>query len=309
MTKILFMGTPDFAVPCLEKLYQHYDIIGVVTQPDRPKGRGQNLAISPVKSFALEHQLPIYQPEKVRTPEFISTLKKLAPDFIIVVAFGQILPKEILDIPKYACINVHASLLPRWRGAAPIHWSIIAGDKQTGVTTMLMDVGLDTGDMLLKSTIEITPEMTTAELHDKLMLLGADTLIKTIEGVLEQTVIPEKQDDSLANYASMLNKENTRIDWHKSSKEIHNLIRGLNCVPLAYTFLEGKRFKIWQSKITTGTGNPGEIIDLTKEGIVVATGDGALLLTQIQPPNKGKMLASDYINGHKEQLVSGIYFE
>ncbi len=311
INNIIFMGTPDFAVPCLDKLHQNYNVTAVITQPDRPKGRGQHLAKSPVKVYAEEHNLPVYQPEKIKTAEFTEKLRQMQPDLIIVVAFGQILSQEILDIPKFGCINVHASLLPRWRGAAPIHWSIIGGDTETGVTTMYMDAGLDTGDMILKAKTVITPEMTTAQLHDALMMQGADLLIETIQSIENGTVSREKQDDSLSCYAKMLNNDNCRIDWTKSAQEVHNLVRGLNSWPIAYTTLNGKKFKIWQTKIvdvdTTGK-TPGQIIDLTKKGIIIATGNGAIELLQIQPPNKAKMPASSYINGHRQELSSDISF-
>lgn len=311
INNIIFMGTPDFAVPCLDKLHQNYNVTAVITQPDRPKGRGQHLAKSPVKVYAEEHNLPVYQPEKIKTAEFTEKLRQMQPDLIIVVAFGQILSQEILDIPKFGCINVHASLLPRWRGAAPIHWSIIGGDTETGVTTMYMDAGLDTGDMILKAKTVITPEMTTAQLHDALMMQGADLLIETIQSIENGTVSREKQDDSLSCYAKMLNNDNCRIDWTKSAQEIHDLVRGLNSWPIAYTTLNGKKFKIWQTKIidTDTTGKtPGQIINLTKKGIIVATGNGTIELLQIQPPNKAKMPASSYINGHRQELSSDISF-
>lgn len=305
---IVFMGTPEFAVPCLDILNQHYNVTAVYTQPDRPKGRGQKLAMSPVKEYALKHNLPVYQPEKIKTPECVAKLRELKPDLIIVVAFGQILSKEILDIPPLGCVNVHGSLLPRWRGAAPIHWSIISGDKETGITTMYMDVGLDTGDMILKATTEITPDMTTAQLHDKLMVQGADLLLQTVQLIEENKAPREKQDDNLSCYAKMLNNDNCRIDWTKSAKDIHNLVRGLNSWPVAYTTLNNKKFKIWQTRVTTGTGNPGQIIKLTKQSIIVATGEGAIELLEIQPPNKAKMPASSYINGHKQELENNVSF-
>lgn len=311
INNVIFMGTPDFAVPCLAKLAENYPVTAVITQPDRPKGRGQHLAKSPVKIFAEEQNIPIYQPQKVKTPEFVAKLRELNPDLIVVVAFGQILSKEILDIPKFGCINVHASLLPRWRGAAPIHWSIISGDKQTGVTTMFMDVGLDTGDMLLKATTEITPEMTTEQLHDKLMVQGADLLVETLREIENGTISREKQDDNLSCYAKMLNNDNCRIDWTKSAQDIHNLVRGLNSWPIAYTTLEGKKFKIWQTKVVTDksySGNAGQIVALTKQGIIVKAGEGAIELLEIQPPNKKKMPAISYINGHRQQLSTEISF-
>ena len=309
--KVVFMGTPDFAVPCLDKLQQNYNVVAVYTQPDRPKGRGQKLAMSPVKVFATEHHIPVYQPEKIKTLECVAQLKELNPDLIVVVAFGQILSKDILDIPKYGCINVHASLLPRWRGAAPIHWSIISGDKKTGVTTMYMDVGLDTGDMILKATTDITEDMTTAMLHDKLMLQGADLLIESLKQIENNTAPREKQDDSLTCYAKMLNSDNCRIDWTKSAVEIHNLVRGLNSWPVAYTTLNGKKFKIWQTKVVDSDKNyeeVGKIIAFTKNSITVATGKGSLELIEVQPPNKAKMSANSYVNGHKKELETGLIF-
>ncbi len=311
LKNIIFMGTPDFAVPCLEKLNQNYNVTAVYTQPDRPKGRGQKLAESPVKIFAKEHNIPVYQPEKIKTTECVSQLKQLAPDLIVVVAFGQILSKEILDIPPYGCINVHASLLPRWRGAAPIHWSIISGDKQTGVTTMYMDIGLDTGDMILKSKTDITSEMTTAQLHDELMLQGANLLIDTLNLIENGTAPREKQDDSLTCYAKMLNNDNCRIDWKKSAQEIHDLVRGLNSWPVAYTNLNGKKFKIWQTKIKdnhTMNTDAGKVIGLTKNSIFIAAGKGIIEILQLQPPNKSKMSAASYINGHRQELSSDISF-
>lgn len=311
INNIVFMGTPDFAVPCLDKLHQNYNVTAVITQPDRPKGRGQHLAEAPVKVYAKQHNLPVYQPEKIKTPEFTEKLRQMQPDLIIVVAFGQILSQEILDIPKFGCINVHASLLPRWRGAAPIHWSIIGGDTKTGVTTMYMDAGLDTGDMILKAETPITPDMTTAQLHDKLMLQGADLLIETIRSIENNTIKREKQDDSLSCYAKMLNNDNCRIDWTKSAIDIHNLVRGLNSWPVAYTTLNGKKFKIWQTKIAdidTTNYKSGQIINLTKKSIIVATGNGAIELLEIQPPNKAKMPASSYINGHRQELSSETCF-
>ena len=214
--KTIFMGTPDFAVPCLEVLQAKTEVLAVITQPDRPKGRGHNLQASPVKQKALEYNLPVLQPEKIKTEEFTAELERLQPDLIVVVAFGQILSQRILDIPPLGCVNVHASLLPRYRGAAPIHWSIINGEKETGVTTMLMDAGLDTGDMLLKDKVTITEEMTTEELHDQLMAMGGKLLAETIDGLANGTITPEKQDDSISNYAGMLNKETGHIDWSKS---------------------------------------------------------------------------------------------
>lgn len=298
--KTIFMGTPDFAVPCLEVLQAKTEVLAVITQPDRPKGRGHNLQASPVKQKALEYNLPVLQPEKIKTEEFTAELEKLQPDLIVVVAFGQILSQRILDIPPLGCVNVHASLLPRYRGAAPIHWSIINGEKETGVTTMLMDAGLDTGDMLLKDKVTITEEMTTEELHDQLMAMGGKLLAETIDGLANGTITPEKQDDSISNYAGMLNKETGHIDWGKSAVEIHNLIRGLNSWPVAWSMKDGKNYKFWRTKVENGSSDkaPGTVVELRKNSFCLATGEGLLEVLEIQPPSKKRMSAGDLLRGH-----------
>lgn len=298
--KTIFMGTPDFAVPCLEVLQAKTEVLAVITQPDRPKGRGHNLQASPVKQKALEYNLPVLQPEKIKTEEFTAELEKLQPDLIVVVAFGQILSQRILDIPPLGCVNVHASLLPRYRGAAPIHWSIINGEKETGVTTMLMDAGLDTGDMLLKDKVAITEEMTTEELHDQLMAMGGKLLAETIDGLANGTITPEKQDDSISNYAGMLNKETGHIDWSKSAVEIHNLIRGLNSWPVAWSMKDGKNYKFWRTKVENSNSDktPGTVVELRKNSFCLATGEGLLEVLEIQPPSKKRMSAGDLLRGH-----------
>ena len=298
--RVIFMGTPDFAVPCLEKLSEIAAIIAVVTQPDRPRGRGQKLVPSPVKAFAAAHAMKILQPEKVKTPEFEALLQKLAPDLIVVVAFGQILSQKILDTPRLGCINVHASLLPRYRGAAPIHWSIINGETKSGVTTMFMDAGLDTGDMLLQSETEITPEMTTEELHDQLMHSGAELLVKTVEKLQAGTLVRRKQDGANSNYAPLLKKETGHIDWAVSSEAIHNRVRGLNSWPGAYAVLKGEVFKIWRTRVVASDekGKPGEILSQTKQGFLVAAGSGVVEVLELQAPSKKKMAAGDYVRGH-----------
>lgn len=298
--KTIFMGTPDFAVPCLEVLQAKTEVLAVITQPDRPKGRGHNLQASPVKQKALEYNLPVLQPEKIKTEEFTAELEKLQPDLIVVVAFGQILSQRILDIPPLGCVNVHASLLPRYRGAAPIHWSIINGEKETGVTTMLMDAGLDTGDMLLKDRVAITEEMTTEELHDQLMAMGGKLLAETIDGLANGTITPEKQDDSISNYAGMLNKETGHIDWSKSAGEIHNLIRGLNSWPVAWSMKDGKNYKFWRTKVENRNSDkaPGTVVELRKNSFCIATGEGLLEVLEIQPPSKKRMSAGDLLRGH-----------
>ena len=307
--KIVFMGTPDFAVPSLRKIINTFGVECVFTQPDKPKGRGKKIAYSPVKEVALEHNIKVLQPVKLKNDiEAIEYLKELKPDFIIVVAFGQILTKEVLDIPKYGCINLHASLLPMYRGAAPLNWAIIKGEKKSGNTTMLMDVGLDTGDMLLKDEVEISEDMTAGNLHDILMERGADLLIKTIEGLYGGDIIPEKQEGETF-YAKMLNKELALINWNNSAIDIHNLIRGLNPWPIAYTNYEDKSMKIYESKVLKEDSKkePGTIVGVSKEGIKVATLDGTLLIKKIQFPNGKPLTIEQYINGNEIKVNSKLY--
>ena len=307
--RVIFMGTPDFAVPCLARLVEISDVVAVVTQPDRPKGRGQKLLPPPVKVFAQEHGIAVYQPVRVKATDFVDVLRGLAPDLIVVVAFGQILSKEILSLPPLGCINVHASLLPRYRGAAPMQWAIVRGEKETGVTTMFMDEGLDTGDMLLREKLPITQGMTAAELHDEMMRLGADVLEKTLFSLSEGTLKRTPQDDALSTYAPLLDKEVGRIDWKKSAQEIHDLVRGLNSWPGAYTMLEGQKFKIWRTRLAEGTAEPGEIVSVTKQGLLVGTGEGMLEILEVQAPSKKKMAAGDYVRGHGLQLPARFDFD
>lgn len=298
---IVFMGTPEFAVPSLKRLIEEYNVTAVLTQPDKPKGRGKKMAYSPVKEEGLKHQIPVYQPVKLKEDrELIEKIKDLKPDFIIVVAFGQILTKEVLDIPKYGCINLHASLLPMYRGAAPLNWAIINGEKVSGNTTMLMDVGLDTGDMLLKDAVDISDDMTCGELHDILKVRGADLLVKSIEGIVNGDITPEKQSDETF-YAKMLDKELAEICWDKTSTEIHNLVRGLNPWPIAYTSYKGERMKIYKTKSLSecSTKQPGTIIDVSKKGIKVACKEGTLLIQIVQFPNGKPLSIEQYINGHE----------
>lgn len=299
---IVFMGTPDFAVPSLKKLIEKFNVMAVFTQPDKPKGRGKKLGMSAVKEVAVQYDIPVYQPEKLRKDiEALESLKNMNPDFIVVVAYGQILTKEVLDIPKHGCINLHASLLPKYRGAAPINWAIINGEKESGNTTMFMDVGLDTGDMLLKSHVDITEDMTAGELHDILMEDGAGLLVRTLEGIEGKTIKREKQGDSTTAYAAMLNKDMAKIDWNLSNRKIKNLIRGLNPWPIAYTQYEGKNMKIYEATILDENSNynPGYVMDVCNEGIKVACKEGAILLTNIQFPGGKPMKVSEYIRGHK----------
>ena len=297
--KIVFMGTPDFAVPSLEALIEKYGVEAVFTQPDRPKGRGKKLAFSPVKEVAVKHDIKVFQPEKLKDDrEAVEYLKELKPDFIIVVAFGQILTKEVLDIPKYGCINLHASLLPMYRGAAPLNWVIINGEKKSGNTTMLMDVGLDTGDMLLKDEVEITDNMTSGELHDILMNRGGELLIKTIEGLADGSIKGEKQEGETC-YAKMLSKETGKINWNNSAESIHNLIRGLNPRPIAHTTYKDENMKIYESEVLAESSNKeaGTIIEVSKKGMKVSCGKGILLVKKIQFPNGKPLTIEQYING------------
>ncbi|EHK2364115.1 MAG: methionyl-tRNA formyltransferase [Clostridium perfringens] len=303
--KIVFMGTPDFAVPSLKSLINEFGVEAIFTQPDRPKGRGKKLGMSPVKEVALEHNIPVYQPLRLKNePETIEELKNMEPDFIIVVAFGQILPKEVLDIPKYGCINLHASLLPKFRGAAPLNWSIIKGEKVTGNTTMLMDVGLDTGDMLLKDEVEITDNMTAGELHDILMERGGELLVRTIKGILNNEITPEKQNEEETCYASMLNKEIAKIDWSLSAQDIHNLVRGLNPWPVALTSYDDITMKVHQTRVEKGDSNkePGTIISVDKTGIKVSTGKDILVIEKLQFPNSKQLFVEQFINGNSVEI-------
>lgn len=299
--KIVFMGTPEFAVPSLQAIIDNFEVEAVFTQPDKPKGRGKKLSMSPVKELALKHNIKVYQPERLKKePETIQELKDMHPDFIIVVAYGQILPKEVIDIPKYACINLHASLLPKYRGAAPINWAIIKGETISGNTTMLMDVGLDTGDMLLKQEVPITRDMIAGELHDILMENGADLLVETIKRMSKGEIKPEKQKDSETCYASMLNKEIAKIDWNLSSMEIHNLIRGLNPWPIAYTNYKDQVMKIYKSEIVDKESGKteGTILSVSDKGIEVACKEGTLLIKEIQFPGKKVLKVEQYIKGN-----------
>ena len=298
--RVVFMGTPDFSVPTLEKIIEAgHEVIGVVTQPDKAKGRGKKVLFPPVKETALAHNLPVYQPRRARDPEFIEEMKTLNPDVMVVVAFGQILPKAILDIPKYGCINVHASLLPKYRGAAPIQWAVIRGEKVSGVTTMQMDVGLDTGDMLLKKEVLLDEEETGGSLHDKLSTLGGNLLIETLEKIEAGDIHPEKQDDSQAGeYARMLDKNLGTIDFSMPAAEIERLIRGLNPWPSAFTSYNGKTMKLWKAKTDNcGQGVPGQVIHVDKNSFTVQTGQGTLQILELQMEGKKRMDAGAFLRG------------
>ena len=299
--RVLFMGTPDIATRCLQKLIdEKYDIIGVVTQPDKPQNRGKKLGMPPVKELALKYDIPVYQPIKARDEEFVATLKELNPDIIVVVAFGQILPKSILDIPKFGCINVHVSLLPKYRGAAPINWVIINGEEKTGVTTMYMDEGLDTGDMILTEEFDLDDEITAGELHDKMKDRGADVLIETLKQIEKGTAPRIPQNHEEFTYAPMMNKALGEINWSKSAREIHNLVRGVNPWPSAYTTYEGSTMKVWKTEVLNETSDkePGTILKVDKDGIRISTKDNVVLVKEIQMPGKKRVLVSEYIKGN-----------
>ena len=303
MLNIVFMGTPDFARDSLKALVEAgHNIKLVVTNPDKPKGRGMKMIASDVKIYAEEHNLKVVQPLRVKNnPEFVQELKEINPDIICVVAYGKIIPKEILDIPKYGCINVHGSLLPKYRGAAPIQWAVLNGDKETGITTMFMDEGMDTGDMILKEVVKIEEDETTGELWDRLSLIGGKLLIKTIEQIENNTFKREKQPDEFT-IAPMLKKEIAKIDWdNKTSQELKNLIRGLNPFMGAYTYLKDKKIKLWKVEKLDLKCNAeqGEVIaSSNKEGLVIATVDGAISVLEIQGENSKKMSISDYLRGN-----------
>lgn len=298
--KIIYMGTPDFAVLPLEALYNDgHEIVLAVTQPDKPKGRGHKLQASPVKEYALSKNIPVYQPESAKTDEAYEYLSSFGADIFIVAAYGQILPQRVLDIPKRGCINIHASLLPKYRGAAPIQWSIINGETVTGVTTMQMNAGLDTGDMLVKEEVKITPTDTGETLHDKLALAGVTAIRKTISLVESGTLAPEKQDDEKSCYAPMINKMTGYIDFSKSATDINNLVRALNSYPYASTTYNGTRFKVIASKVVDDVdGQIGEIKAVTKDGILVKCGKDAILITDVQFEGKKKMPVSEFIKGN-----------
>jgi methionyl-tRNA formyltransferase len=304
--RIVFMGTPEFACPTLKALIERGEqVVAVVTQPDRPKGRGQQTLPPPVKVLAQLHGIPVLQPVKVRHPDAIEEIRALKPDLIVVVAFGQILPKALLDIPGTGCINVHASLLPRYRGAAPLNWCIINGEKETGVTTMLMDVGLDTGDMLLKKSTPIDPDEDTSSLHDRLSGIGAELLAETIDLAAQGLLVPEKQDDALTCYAPMLKKEDGMIDWGKDAPGIKNLVRGMTPWPGAYSYLDEKLLKVYRVQNGSGSGTPGEVLAAGRDGIEVACGEGSIIIHELQLEGKKRLPAAEFLAGCK--LEPGVF--
>ena len=303
--RVVFMGTPDFAVGTLRALIEAgHDVAAVVTQPDKPKGRGKELLMTPVKAEAVKAGIPVYQPEKIRkNEEFLSELKKLNPDVIVVVAFGQILPVSVLELPKYGCVNVHASLLPMYRGAAPLQWVIINGEKVSGVTTMQMDKGLDTGDMLLKEEVEIAPKETYETYHDKLAVVGAKLLIKTLEGLEAGTITPVKQEGETC-YASMIDKSLGNLDFTRPAVELERLMRGLDPAPAAYTFIDGKMLKLFGADVVDedkvyGEQECGKITDISKDSFDITTGAGRLRVREVQLEGKKRMDAGSFLRGYK----------
>lgn len=307
--RLVFMGTPDFAVPVLEALTESkHEVVAVVTQPDKRKGRGKEMRYTPVKTAALNHGIEVYQPAKVKDEEFQNVLRDINADVIVVVAFGQILPPSIIHMPKYGCINVHASLLPKYRGAAPIQWAVIDGEKETGITTMQMDEGLDTGDMMLKEVVPVDEKETGGSLHDKLAACGGKIILETLQKVEDGTVTYTKQDDSKSNYAKMLDKNLGKIDFTKKAVEIERLIRGLNPWPSAYTKLNGKTLKIWDADVLEGENEtPGKIVNITKDQIWISTGEGILAVNELQLEGKKRMNTEDFLRGYKmENAVLGM---
>lgn len=297
---IVFMGTPDFSVPCLQRLIDDgHCVKAVFTQPDKPKGRGHHMMPPPVKELAVKYDIPVYQPQKLRNSDALEILKGIAPELIIVVAYGQILPKDILELPEYGCINIHASLLPQYRGAAPIQWCVLNGEKKSGVTSMQMDVGLDTGDMLLSAETEIGENDTAEDLHDKLSVLGAQVMSETIDLLLKGQLEPKKQDDSLSNYAPMLSKDLCPIDWNESAQNVHNKVRGLYSWPCATAQLDDKTVKILKTALCGKVnGKAGEVIESGKK-LIVACGDGnGIEIVTLQAQGKKAMNAADYLRGN-----------
>ena len=305
--RIVFAGTPEFAAESLRALLQgHHDVIAVYTQPDRPSGRGRALKPSAVKELALLREIPVLQPLSLKDADAQAELAALKPDLMVVAAYGLILPPEVLAIPRLGCINVHASLLPRWRGAAPIQRAIEAGDSQSGVTVMQMEAGLDTGPMLLKVTTPISPADTGGSLHDRLAELGPPAVLQAIDGLAAGSLMAEVQDDALATYAHKLNKQAAAIDWQRSATELDCLIRAFNPWPLAHAGLDGKPLKIWAAQAAEGKGQPGEVLKCSKEGLLVACGEQALLLTRLQLPGGKPLAFSDLYNARRDQFAPGL---
>ncbi|MBQ4238306.1 MAG: methionyl-tRNA formyltransferase [Ruminococcus sp.] len=303
--KLIFMGTPDFAVPCLERLIEAgHEIAAVFSQPDKPRGRKMILTPPEVKACALKHGLTVYQPKSLRNDEAMELIKEIAPDCIVVAAYGKILPKAMLDLPKYGCINVHGSLLPKYRGSAPIQWSVINGEKETGVTIMQMAEGVDTGDMLYQKAIPIGIDDTAESMFEKLSDLGGEMIVEALDLLEEGKLTPIKQDETLATHAPMLNKEIAVIDWNKSALEVHNLVRGLYSWPIAQTTLHGKKLKIYRTAVGKGSGEAGTVISTSP--LTIACGEGAVVIEELQLEGKKRMDAKAFLIGHPLQIKEKI---
>ena len=308
--RIVYMGTPEIAATILERLLEEpYEVVLVVTQPDRPKGRGNTLTCSPVKELAVSRGIPVFTPEKLRLPENVEVVREAEPDMIVVAAFGQILPKSVLDIPRYGCINVHASLLPKYRGAAPIQWSILDGESETGITIMYMNEGLDTGDILLQKVVPIDAEETGGSLHDKLAETGAEALVEAIPGIIDGTLEPVPQGEMTTPYAKQLTKEMGRLDFSWDAEKLERYVRGLNPWPGTYTFRDGQMLKIWAAEVCDGSyeAMPGTIVAVDKNSFSVQTGSGVLRVTEVQPQGKRRMSAEEYLRGYR--LEQGLVLE
>lgn len=304
MIRIVYMGTPDFAVEPLEAIIKAgYEVAAVVTQPDKQKGRGKEVKMTPVKVCALQHGIPVFQPVKIKEPEAVAELEKYQADLFVVAAFGQLLSEEILNMPEYGCINIHASLLPAYRGAAPIQWAVLNGEKESGVTIMQMDKGLDTGDMLLKRSVELSPKETGDSLHDKLMHLGAELIVEALSKLEKGELVPEKQKDELSSYAKKLTKAMGQIDWSKDAVSLERWIRGLNSWPSAYTFFGGKTLKIWEAQVTEENGaqkaEPGQVVSVSRESFTVACGQGELQILSLQLEGKKRVSTREFLLGYQ----------
>ena len=304
MIRIVYMGTPDFAVEPLEAIIKAgYEVAAVVTQPDKQKGRGKEVKMTPVKVCALRHGIPVFQPVKIKEPEAVAELEKYQADLFVVAAFGQLLSEEILNMPEYGCINIHASLLPAYRGAAPIQWAVLNGEKESGVTIMQMDKGLDTGDMLLKRSVELSPKETGDSLHDKLMHLGAELIVEALPKLEKGELVPEKQKDELSSYAKKLTKAMGQIDWSKDAVSLERWIRGLNSWPSAYTFFDGKTLKIWEAQVTEENGaqkaEPGQVVSVSRESFTVACGQGELQILSLQLEGKKRVSTREFLLGYQ----------
>lgn len=309
--RIVFMGTPDFSVPTLEALVaSEHEVVGVVTQPDKPKGRGKEIHMSPVKECALQHNIPVYQPVRARDEAFVDEMRALNPDVMVVIAFGQILPKSLLELPKYGCVNIHASLLPKYRGAAPIQWAVINGDEETGITTMMMDVEMDTGDILEKTVVKLDPEETGGSLFDRLSLLGGDLILSTLSKLEKGEITSVHQDHEKATYVKKISKSMGDIDWTMDAVSIERLVRGLNPWPSAFTRWNGKMLKIWEAKVLPDPDVKlpcGSVISASDEGLKIQTGAGVLCVTSLQLEGKKRMDTAAFLRGY--QVAAGSMME